>query len=193
LTLARYQGWLRWLIVAAVVGTTAWWFWPLRPIQPPTGDGTFTDLSWRVPLLPGLPLYTVRGYAVALPAFDLGQPHSAEYRVGRLPDIGRECALYLAVDDPGVRWLGRDQEIRKFRGRLRLRLTVVRGEELRPEGRLSEWVWGHWKGAHRLYQMSAVSFTPRPDALYTLRVDWDGEAGLAGVRAYGYLECGGRK
>src|SRR5205809_1111079 len=113
-TVARSRGWWRRLAVVAAVSTIAWWCWPPRPIQPPTGDGTFTDLSWRVWAFGVVPAFDVRGYAVSMPGFDLGEPHRAAYHVARLPAIGRDCTLYLAIDDPQNVWLFKDREIKEL-------------------------------------------------------------------------------
>jgi hypothetical protein len=191
--LVRIWRWRWWIVVAAVVAVVAWRCWPLGPLQAHTGDGTFADLSWRARAF-GVPVFDVRGFSVSMPGFDMGDPHQDEYRVASLPDIGRDCMLYLAIDDPQYQWLGRDSEIHQLRGRLRLEVIDGRGEVVRQaEGPLGEWVWGNWRGAHRLHKMFAMSFPARHDQEYTLRVSYSGDQALAGMRGYCYLECGARK
>jgi hypothetical protein len=143
-----------------------------------------------------LPILNFRGFAVSMPPFDLGKDHTASYRVSRLPDIGRECQLYLAIDDPRHRWNFRDKEIRKLHGSLRLEVVDGQGATIgQSVGPLSDHVWGFWRDAHRLYheQMGRLRFPARADEEYTLRVVYQADPSLEGYEGYCYLECGGRK
>lgn len=170
-----------------------WRCLPMRPLQAHTGDGTFTDLSWRGRAC-GVPVFEVRGFSVSMPTFDMGESHHAEYRVAHLPDIGRECMLYLAIDDPQHQWLFNDGEICQLRGHLRLEVLDEQGQVIcQAEGALGKWVWGNWRGAHRLHQMFALSFSAIHDQEYTLSVLYSGDRALAGLRGYCSLECGGHK
>ena len=181
----------RWwlLVVVAVAAFAGYRFLPPKALPAHSGDGEFTDLSWRARAC-GVPVIDVRGYAVSMPRFNLGQDYTAEYRVARLPDIGRECRLYLAIDDPQDRWLFRDDEICKLRGALRLEVIDANGDVVyHSEGPLSSYVWGNWFGAHRLYQLEAERFLPDPGNEYTLRVVYQADPALAGYCGYCYLEC----
>jgi hypothetical protein len=189
--------WLRrwWLLgVAVVLAAAGYCCLPLAPLPAHSGDGEFTDLSWRAKACGLVPVFDVRGFAVSMARFDLGKDHTASYRVSHLPDIGCACMLYLAVDDPQGRWLMRDQEIRKLRGSLTLEVLDSSGELIRhAQGPLSEYIWGYWRGADRLHQMDALSFASRPGEEYTLRVVYQADPALAAYQGYCYLECGGRK
>jgi hypothetical protein len=190
---ARPRRWKWWLLGATVAALVAWWCWPLRPLQAHTGDGAFTDLSWQARAL-GFPVFTMRGFSVSMPGFDMGESRQAEYHIAHLPDAGHDCMLYLAIDDPQGKWLGKGREIERVRGRLRLEVADARGQVMsQAEGALAEWVWGYWRGAHRLYQMDASSFSARGDQEYTLQVSYTGDSALAGMRGYCYLECRGPK
>ena len=181
-----------WLIgLVAVALAVGYRCLPLTPLPAHEGDGEFTDLSWRVRAC-GVPVIDVRGFAVSMPRFDLGQDHTDEYRVARQPDIGRECGLYLAIDDPQGRWLMRDDEIRKLRGSLTLEVIDDDGRVIRrAEGPLSAYIWGYWQGADRLHQMDALFFPIRPNQ-YTLRVTYQADPILATWWGYCYLECKAR-
>jgi hypothetical protein len=154
----------------------------------------FADLPWR-PRILGVPILDVRGYSISMPAFDMGGPHRAEYRVSQLPDIGRDCTLYLAIDDPGGRFLFQDSEVSRLRGVLRLEVMNAQGVIHRAEGPLWDWTWNHRadEPRHRLYQSHAfLELPPRAGQEYTLRISYSGDELLAGFRGYCYLECGRR-
>jgi hypothetical protein len=175
--------------VAAAIGYRCL---PLAPLPAASGDGEFTDLSWRARAC-FVPVIDVRGYAVTMPRFELGKDHTAAYRVARLPDIGRQCNLYLAIDDPQGRWLMRDEEIRELRGKLRLEVIDGDGRVIHhADGPLSDYIWGYWREANRLHQTDALSFRPQPNEEYTLRVVYQADPTLATYWGYCYLECGGR-
>src|SRR5262245_44462481 len=109
---ARLRDWRWWLVV--FVAILIWRSLPLRPLPAHDGDGEFTENTVRGRLFPfaGPSVWDFRGYTVAMPAFDLGGPHRAEYRVARLPDIGPHCVVYLAVDDPQGQWFFQDRQQR---------------------------------------------------------------------------------
>jgi hypothetical protein len=181
-----------WLLgVVAVAAVVGYRCLPLTPLPAPSGDGEFTDLSWRARAC-FVPVIDVRGFAVSMPRFELGKDHTADYRVAHLPDIGQECGLYLAINDPQGRWVMRDDEIRKLRGSLTLEVLDGDGRVIRrAEGALSAYVWGYWRGADRLHQMDALFFRTRSEG-YTLRVAYKADPALAGYWGYCDLECGER-
>jgi hypothetical protein len=191
--LAGSRRWRWGLAVAPVVAVGAWWCSCLGPLHAHTGDGTFADLSrpiWAC----GIPVFNLRGYSVSMSGFDMSDPHHAEYRVAGLPNIGEKCMLYLAMDDPEDKWLMQYAAIRKLSGHLRLEALDEQGELLcHAEGPLSEWIWGNWRGAHRLYKLHALSFRARRGREYTLRLSYEGDRALAGMHGYCYLECGAHK
>jgi hypothetical protein len=183
--------WILGAVAVAVAAAVGYRCLPLTPLSAPEGDGEFTDLSWRARAC-GVPVIDVRGFAVSMPRFDLGKDHTAEYRVARLPDIGRECMLYLAIDDPQGRWFMRQDEIPKLRGSLTLEVIDGDGSVVsHAEGPLSAYVWGYWRAADRLYQMDASSF-PTRSSKYTLRVVYQTDPALATYWGYCYLECKAR-
>jgi hypothetical protein len=186
----------RWWFLAGVVAVAvlAYCNLPFTPLPAHSGDGDFTDLSWRPRALGVLPVYNVQGFAVSMPRFGLGEDHTSEYRFGRLPDIGCQCELYLAIDDPGGRWLMRDDDIRKLQGSLSLKVMDAGGEIIcHEEGPLRDYIWGYWRGANRLYQEDALWFRTRPGEEYTLRVEYHADPALANFQGYCYLQAGGRK
>jgi hypothetical protein len=189
----RLKHW--WLLgVVAMVAAVGYRCLPLAPLPPHSGDGMFADLSWQGKAFGIFSVFDVRGFAISMPQFDLGKDHNASYRVNNLPDIGQECRLYLAIHDPQGRWLMRDKEIRKLRGSLTLEvIDRDRGLISHAEGPLSDYVWGYWRAANRLYQMDAPSFASHSGEEDTLRVAYQADPGLAGYRGYCYLECGGHK
>jgi len=155
--------WILGVVGVAVAVTVGYRCLPLTHLPAPEGDGEFTDLSWRARVC-GVPVIDVRGFAVSMPRFDLGKDHTADYRVARLPDVGRLCMLSLAIDDPQGRWLMRDAEIRKLRGSLMLEVIDRDGKVIcHAERSLSDYIWGYWRGADRLQQVDALSFQPRPE------------------------------
>ena len=182
------------LVVVGVVAAIVYCSHPLAPLPAPSGDGEFTDLSWRVRAFGIVPVLDVRGFAVSMPRFDLGKDHTASYRVSRLPDIGQECKVFLAIDDPQGRWFARDEEIRKLRGFLTIEVIDGRGELIRhAEGPLSAYTWGYWRDAEHLYRSDALPFQARPGEEYTMRVVYQADPALAGFQGYCSLECGARK
>src|SRR5262245_38662892 len=116
----------------------------LPPVPSHRGDGTFEDVSWFAGPLP------VPGYTVTLPELDLGSPLESEYRLAKLPYIGRPCGIYLGIRDPdGGLW--RDTE--KFDGELRLELLDSRSAPVVDvSGRLGDFVWWGSGDRHGLYQ-----------------------------------------
>ena len=190
----RMSRWLKWLCWAAALSVAALCIGLLvflacvpRAIPPHVGDGEFADLTYGVPVV-----FTVPGYVVSFPRFDLGSSYTATNHVTRLPDIGRDCRLHLAIDDPREQWLFKFEKIRALRGSLRLEVLDSEGAVLgKCEGPLSDYIWGHWRGAHRLYQLAGPSFRPDTSAEYTVRVSYEPDPGLASFEGYGYLECGG--
>jgi hypothetical protein len=196
MALMKQRGPRRWWLVGVVVVAAAIGYrcLPLAPLPAPSGDGEFTDLSWRARACGVIPVFDVRCYAVSMPRFDLGKNHTADYRVAHLPDIGRACELYLTIDDPQGRWVMRDDEIRKLRGSLVLEVIDAHGAVLcHAEGPLRDYIWGYWRDADHLYQMDAVSFPTRPGEEYTLRVVYQADPALATYQGYCQLQCGGPK
>jgi hypothetical protein len=191
----RRKSRLWWLLgVVVVVAAVGYHCRPLEPLHAHSGDGEFTDLSWRSRFWGVFPVFDVRGFAVSMPGFDLGKDHTASYRVNHLPDIGRECMLYLAIDNPQDQWITRGEELRKLRGSLML--EVIDGDSkviYHAQGSLSDYIWAWWNGKTLLYQLDALSFASRPSEEYTLRVIYHADPGLALYQGYCYLACGGRK
>lgn len=183
----------RWLVIGALVVLLLWRWLPLRPLLPHKGDGEFADVTVRgkvcVPCGPSL--WDFRAYSVTFPDFDLTADHRAEYTVAGLPEIGRDCMLYLAIDDPVAEWMARDEKIRPLRAHLLMEIVREDGEVIRRgEGALGQWTWGFSDGKHRLYQLSSLlQFPPSHAEAYTFRVSYTGDQTLAGLRGYCYLLC----
>jgi hypothetical protein len=157
-----------------------------QPLVPHRGDGTFREFS------------PVRGYSIRLPEFDLGEPYQAKFRLAGLPDIGKKCGIYLAIEDPGDRWL-RSEGQKRLSGSLRLELLDSGGTTMaQASGNLRDYIWGHWRDAHkmdahRLYQMGACYFVPVEAEEYLLRIGYSPDPALASLKGFAYLECGGSK
>jgi hypothetical protein len=64
--------WLLCAIVIVAVVAVVYHCLPPTPLTPHTGDGEFTDISWRGRVF-FLPMVNIRGFAVSMPPFDLGQ------------------------------------------------------------------------------------------------------------------------
>lgn len=185
----------RWCLLGVVVGIVAYLCLPPAPLTSHAGDGEFADISLRGNVC-GLPILNFRGFAVSMPRFDLGVDHTATYRVSRLPDIGRPCHLYLAIEDANRRWFMRDADIRKLQGSLRLEVLGGQGEIIRQsEGPLKDYRWGFWGDAHRLYhdEIGPLEFPAHRGEEYALRVVYHADPALAGYEGYCYLECRVRK
>lgn len=181
------------VIMVSVVALVTWWCVPAKPLQAHTGDGDFADLSRKVRLI-GNMTSELRGFSVSMPRFDLGQAYHAEYRIARLPNIRRDCRLYLAIHDADDVWGSKENEIRALRGTLRFEIVNKHGVRVcEAEGPLSQWGWGHWCDAQRLGKHPGCSFRAREDEAYTLRISYSGEPALAGMSGFCYLECGARK
>jgi hypothetical protein len=178
--------------MVVVVVAVVWGYLPSRPLTAHVGDGEFAETTVRGRLFPGGPsLFDFRGYSVTFPSFDLTADHRAEYRVSRLPEIGRHCTLYLGVDDPGARWFARDQEQRRLQARLRLEVVDEDGEVIcLDEAPLGQWNWSFVDGQHRLSQLYGSRFRPSHDRAYVFRLSYTGDERLAGLRGYCYLGCG---
>ena len=160
-------------------------FW-LPTLVPHEGDGEFTDLSRR------LGPFALPGYCIKLPAFDLGKPFEAEYRLTELSNIGRKCGVYLAIHDPQGR-LGIGGWNHKVEGgAVRLQLLDSNGNaRVQANGRPRDFIWYGFRDVHALYQMDHSFFHPRPSEEYTLRVSYAPDRRLEGLNGYAYLECGG--
>jgi hypothetical protein len=192
---ARLGGWRWWVVVGVVVAVVWWYMLPAR-MSPHTGDGEFADLSVPIRLCCVVepPVFIVRGYSVTFSDFDMGADYGAEYRVTNLPDISRDCKLYLGIDDHKGEWFTRTEKIRRLHADLGLEVVDGNGDVLcQANGPLINWVWGFWHGQCRLHQMSALSFSPTHDQTYTFRLKYTGDKALTGLRGYCYLECGARK
>src|SRR5262245_160427 len=58
------------LIVLGLVSNAIYRWWAMPTIRPHSGDGTFTNRSWRFPVpVVGMP---IPGYTIDFPQFDLG-------------------------------------------------------------------------------------------------------------------------
>jgi hypothetical protein len=157
----------------------------LRPLSAHHGDGTFADITRRTP-------FALPGYTVSMPAFDLALPHQAEYRMSRLPDIGRDCGLFLAIRDPDDGWWGRDQA--HLAGELRLELLDAEGRAVvRVNGRLGEYIWCGKRELSALYQPRKSFFRPDSRQEYRARVWYTPDPRLAGYEGFVYLWAGGTK
>src|SRR5262245_31050282 len=148
------------------------------------GEGTFADISRRTP-------FVVPGFTISMPTFDLGGPHEAEYRFSGLPDIGRDCGLYLAFHDPNDRW-GRGTDSRGVGGHLRLELHDADGRAVvSVSGKLGEYIWFGQGDLHALYQMRKSFFRPDSGQEYRARIWYTPDPQLTGYKGFVYLRAGG--
>ncbi len=197
--MTKHRGLRRWWLLVgvaavAVLAVIGYRCLPMAPLPAHTGDGDFTDISWRAKAFGLVSIWDVRGYTVSMPRFDLGKDHTATYRVSRLPDIGLPCQLSLTFDDPKGRWFIPDERvISKLRGSLMLEVRDRHREVLlHTEGPLSDYTWGHWRNAAHVYWEDAVTFRARPEEEYTIRMVYQGNPALANYQGYCCLECGGK-
>lgn len=176
----------RFVIAAAVIGVCFFFgkrlFW-LPALDPHQGDGAFANISWRAGP------FAVPGYSITLPEFDLAAPFEAEYHLTRLPNIGRQCMVYFAFRDPQ----GKCSDYRAMtRGKIHLEVVDGRGSALiRVSGKPTEFIWYGCRDMYGLYQMHSSSFSPKASEQYTIRVSYHPEPGLASLKGYVFLECGG--
>jgi hypothetical protein len=152
-----------------------------RLLTPHKGDGLYNPVATTI--YGGL--FTSRGYTVTFPSFDPGKPHEAVYHFTGLPDIGRDCEIYLGV---GSR-LPPDEQ-----AQLVLELSNDRGEIVfRAEGSGREFqAWGPSRGFYELYQPGAHCFRPVTEEQYALRVKYSPGVGSSVEIARVVLWCGGR-
>lgn len=190
---SRLRDW-RWWAVTVVAALGVWGYLPTRPLSPHSGDGEFADTTVRGRLCVGGPsLFDFRGYSVTMPGFDLAADYRAEYRVSGLPDIGRDCTLYLRIDEPEATWMARDEKQRRLRAWLRLEVAEEGGRVVRlDEGRLGEWRWGFAEGQHLLYKLHGSTVRPARGQAYVIRVTYTGDEALAGLQGRCSLACGPR-
>ena len=158
----------------------------LRPIVPHEGDGVFHDLSAGRFFFPG--------YGVSFPEFGLDKLYEATFRVSRLPRLGPNCGVFIAIIDNDWR-LGHDEE-RAAAGDVSLQVLDSRGVSvMHVRGRLREFVWSNvctktpGEQHHMLYQYPASFFTPSTSELYTIRVSYSPDPALASYKGYAYLQC----
>lgn len=147
------------------------------------GDGVFADLSGKAGPL-------IRGYAISMPEFDLGEPFKAEYRLSKVPSIGRECGVYLVIPRRAGEFL---KDEKHCDGSLRLELTDSRGSTvMSADGRLGDYTWA-LGGRYELYQLDETFFTPDPAEQYVLRVSYEPDPRLEHMHGHIYLQSGGYK
>lgn len=186
---------VRRLILVVVLGVVVLSFAPiafgllasLDPITPHEGDGVFQDLSRRVGG------FAVPGYSISFAEFDLGKEYKGSFQVSSLPGNPKRCGFYLAINDPNDHWFIHGAN-RQLGGYLQLEARDSQGRVvISLGGALREFVWGEWRGAHRLYQSPGSFFRPTKGEEYTFHISYSPDAQLASFTGYGYLESGGSK
>ena len=191
----------------------------VRPLPPHQGDGIFQDISWRFPY--DHLGFTVEGYQVLFPEFNLGEAYEAEFKVAGLPDIPQRIGVYLLLSDPDDKV--REEEERRRNERQENQdgqdsldddfkdgLSAVWEFEVRDSQNhvvisvkrpLSELTWST-PSRHKGYGIYAFSpsadeegkgshFQYRKGEHYTLRVRYRPDAQLRPFRGRVYLQCGG--
>ena len=172
------------LVVVAVLGVgvaiAKSLFW-MPAVLPHRGDGAFANISQRVGPL------AVPGYSIAMPEFDLTKPFQAEYRIANMPDIGRECGVYLAFHDSDHKyWDGPGS------GRIEIELVDSRRTSIiKVAGGTEHFIWYGFQDIHAAYQLHRSFFAPNVDEEYTVRVSWEPGTLAAPFKGFIYLECGG--
>jgi hypothetical protein len=154
------------------------------PLAAHRGVGKFEDLSGKAGPF-------IRGYSISLPVFDLSSPHEAEYELAELPNIQKECGVYLAIlHDEGTPWL---RETKDIDGELLLELVDAGGNAVvNVSGPLGDYIWAQGS-RFELYQLDKSFFVPDPKQEYKLRVSYSPDPRLSGMRGFVYLRCGGSK
>jgi hypothetical protein len=151
-------------------------------LTPHEGDGTFADISRRA-------VFVMPGYAISMPAFDLGESHQAEYRVSRLPDIGRDCGLYLAFHTDDNRWWQGTTSSR-VGGHLRLELLDADDQTVvNVSGKLGKYIWYGRGDLCALYKLHESFFRPDSRQEYRARIWYTPDSQLAGYKGFVYLEA----
>ncbi len=119
----------------------------------------------------------------------MAEPFQAEYRIANVPEIGRECGVYLAFHDPDGRCSGAPGP-----GELQLELFDARGKStVKVAGGTGDFIWYGFRDVHAAYQLHRSFFVPSTDEDYTVRVSWEPGPKLAPYKGFVYLECGGHK
>jgi hypothetical protein len=161
-------------------------FW-LPAIASHRGDGVFQDISWRAGVL------AVSGYCISMPEFDLAKPHQAEYGLGGLTNIGRQCGVHLAIRDPDYRW-GWDRRAEQLGARVQLELLNSQGQPVvNVSGRLGDYIWSGFRDLDVLYQRDKSFFKPDSTEEYRLRVAYEPDSRLAGFKGLVFVRSGGSK
>lgn len=171
-----------------IIGYAAYSVFAMPHIPPHRGDGRFQDISKREGP------FALRGYTVVFDGLDLSKPQKACYQFSSLPDIGLECALYFAIQDPHDVIESR-QERRFDRGHLTLRLSTSAGSVLREiNGKLNEFIWARFgRGDHLMYQLNRSFFFPDVAERYTLEISYTPDPQLVGFTGHACIQCGGVK
>jgi hypothetical protein len=159
-------------------------FW-MPSIPNHQGDGTFVNLSRRAGP------FALPGYSISMAEFDLGKPHRAEYRVGGLTNIRRDCGVYLAIRDHDNRWGGGTGHLD---GSLELKLLDSHGQSVvTVVGRLGDYTWWGFSDLHALYQMDKSRFTVDSEEEYRVVIKYLPDPRLAGYKGFVYVRSGGGK
>ena len=170
------------LLLLFVIGNAARRMFVMPAIPNHKGDGKFENTSRRHGP------FAVPGYSIRFPQMDLSQGHLACYKFAALPTIGVDCMLYFAIEP-------RDEQFPlSGKGTIWLELVDSSGAILvELKGKPSEFIWSGHRNRHLLYQFRRSSFEPDRNQQYTLKVSYETDPSLEGLRGYAYLECGGRK
>src|SRR5262249_17068070 len=122
----------------------------------------------------------------------LSKPHSAEYRLTKLPQGRQECGIYLAISDPDRTWWNSDTK--GLGGEVRFEMIDSKGNAVvSVRGRLGDYIWSGSGEFRTLYQMDKSFFVTDNDESYYLRFSYEPEPRLASHQGLVYLRCGGRK
>jgi hypothetical protein len=147
------------------------------------GDGTFLDLSHR------RGPFMFQGYSVTMPMFDMGVGGRGEYRVARLPYVGKQCGVHLAFcDSKASCWT--DEEIHQIAAEIDLELVDSRNNVLiKTKGKLGEYIWCRRADMVYLYRLNGSFFVPKTEETYCVRFVYRQDNKLAGVKGFAYLLC----
>jgi hypothetical protein len=153
------------------------------------GDGIIADNSQPSGL------FGTRGYVVEFPKFDLGAGYEKQFKLTRLPALGRAPAeIRLVVEEPFN--ATRVDELRRsaVTGTLAIKLSDSSGKEVAGySARLSDLIWSspiHDHVGYALYDLDHSEFVPRTEETYTLSISYSPDPTLRSKTGYFYVWCG---
>jgi hypothetical protein len=141
-------------------------------------------------------LFGTNGYIVDFPGFDLGAAHRATYHLAGLPSLGGANAeIALMIKDPkGFSAMDVDGFRDRTTATFKCSLVDSSGKVVTTfETPLKKLIWSspiHDRSGYALYDPDKSFFPPRPDANYTLSIEYSGDSSLEGEQGTVYIWCG---